>query len=227
MSIKSALATAVASVLLLASAPARADFVYNLVDPTFAVPVGQPSPYGTVTVHLTDSTHAVITFTANDPAGTYNYSFIGNAAAVNVNGAFSISPITLVDAPEGGATPVLDKIDSSPPQINGSSYEVIINLKGGFADGADQIQFTLTKSTGTWASESAVLDGIAAHIAYCIGTCADATDTGFVSGVPAPPGGNQNGVPEPSTWAMMLLGFLGVGFMAYRRRGTALQFRAV
>jgi hypothetical protein len=26
-------------------------------------------------------------------------------------------------------------------------------------------------------------------------------------------------VPEPSTWAMMVLGFVGVGFMAYRRRG--------
>ena len=25
-------------------------------------------------------------------------------------------------------------------------------------------------------------------------------------------------VPEPSTWAMMILGFSGVGFMAYRRR---------
>jgi hypothetical protein len=27
-----------------------------------------------------------------------------------------------------------------------------------------------------------------------------------------------SGVPEPSTWAMMILGFAGVGFMAYRRR---------
>ena len=25
-------------------------------------------------------------------------------------------------------------------------------------------------------------------------------------------------VPEPSTWAMMILGFLGLGFMAYRRK---------
>ena len=25
-------------------------------------------------------------------------------------------------------------------------------------------------------------------------------------------------VPEPSTWAMMILGFFGVGFMAYRRK---------
>jgi probable HAF family extracellular repeat protein len=29
------------------------------------------------------------------------------------------------------------------------------------------------------------------------------------------------GVPEPSTWAMMILGFAGIGFMAYRRRTIA------
>ncbi len=27
-----------------------------------------------------------------------------------------------------------------------------------------------------------------------------------------------NAVPEPSTWAMMILGFAGIGFMAYRRK---------
>jgi hypothetical protein len=30
----------------------------------------------------------------------------------------------------------------------------------------------------------------------------------------------EGGVPEPSTWAMMLLGFAGVGFFAYRRKST-------
>jgi hypothetical protein len=25
-------------------------------------------------------------------------------------------------------------------------------------------------------------------------------------------------VPEPSTWAMMILGFAGIGFMVYRRK---------
>jgi PEP-CTERM motif len=34
----------------------------------------------------------------------------------------------------------------------------------------------------------------------------------------APPSGINPGVPEPSTWAMMILGFFGVGFMAYRRK---------
>jgi hypothetical protein len=34
-------------------------------------------------------------------------------------------------------------------------------------------------------------------------------------------------VPEPATWAMMILGFAGVGFMAYRRRNQTAAFRMV
>jgi hypothetical protein len=30
-------------------------------------------------------------------------------------------------------------------------------------------------------------------------------------------------VPEPSTWAMMILGFCGLGFMTYRRKASALS----
>jgi hypothetical protein len=36
--------------------------------------------------------------------------------------------------------------------------------------------------------------------------------------------GGITAVPEPSTWAMMILGFFGIGYMAYRRRN---QFAAV
>ena len=32
-------------------------------------------------------------------------------------------------------------------------------------------------------------------------------------------------VPEPSTWAMLILGFAGIGFMAYRRRNQGSAFR--
>jgi hypothetical protein len=46
--------------------------------------------------------------------------------------------------------------------------------------------------------------------------------TGFIDSItvttPTP------AVPEPSTWAMMILGFLGLGFLAYRRKGKALSF---
>jgi hypothetical protein len=34
-------------------------------------------------------------------------------------------------------------------------------------------------------------------------------------------------VPEPSTWAMMILGFVGIGFMTYRHRKSALAASAI
>jgi hypothetical protein len=48
--------------------------------------------------------------------------------------------------------------------------------------------------------------------------------TDIVGGTPAPTFNmafslqGVNAVPEPSTWAMILLGFAGIGFMAYRRK---------
>jgi hypothetical protein len=47
----------------------------------------------------------------------------------------------------------------------------------------------------------------------------DGKSTGAVASVAA--------VPEASTWAMMLLGFMGVGFMAYRRKGRGPALRLV
>jgi len=38
---------------------------------------------------------------------------------------------------------------------------------------------------------------------------------------------NVQAVPELSTWAMMIFGFFGVGFMAYRRRNQTTAFRIV
>jgi PEP-CTERM motif-containing protein len=34
------------------------------------------------------------------------------------------------------------------------------------------------------------------------------------------------GVPEPSTWAMMILGFFGIGFVAHRKRKSGLALSA-
>lgn len=37
--------------------------------------------------------------------------------------------------------------------------------------------------------------------------------------------GNVSAVPEPATWTMMILGFAGVGFLAYRRKPGWTDFR--
>jgi hypothetical protein len=61
---------------------------------------------------------------------------------------------------------------------------------------------------------------------------ADANDTAldttaFIQGLGnAPPSGGTPasppmGTPEPATWAMMLLGFAGMGFVGYRRAAWA------
>jgi len=49
--------------------------------------------------------------------------------------------------------------------------------------------------------------------------CGSVGNTGVVAGNDSRPPPNPVGsIPEPSTWAMMLLGFFGVGFLAYRRK---------
>ena len=54
------------------------------------------------------------------------------------------------------------------------------------------------------------------------------TNTGLDTGgncIGCGPGTQIGGVPELSTWAMMLLGFAGVGFAAYRRRNQSTVLR--
>jgi hypothetical protein len=50
---------------------------------------------------------------------------------------------------------------------------------------------------------------------FAFGTSTNGTITATLAQPPV------TAVPEPSTWAMLILGFAGVGFMTYRRRKTA------
>jgi hypothetical protein len=49
----------------------------------------------------------------------------------------------------------------------------------------------------------------------CSFNCINSRDNPGLEGLASPVAG---AVPEPSTWAMMVLGFAGIGFMAYRRK---------
>jgi PEP-CTERM motif-containing protein len=60
------------------------------------------------------------------------------------------------------------------------------------------------------------LQPIAVDLLYTIPQNADSIEIGWFAGTYLAPA-----VPEPSTWAMLLLGFAGVSFMAYRRARAA------
>jgi hypothetical protein len=86
-------------------------------------------------------------------------------------------------------------------------YEAVLPaVTGGWAgfQGKDSLEFTGTFAQGTYIAPLAT-DGSKVYDAAF-------TETGVVDG-PA--------VPEPSTWAMMSLGFAGLGFTAFRRSRRA------
>lgn len=81
-----------------------------------------------------------------------------------------------------------------------------------FATGAITNASTVTFGTFTYAA-----NGLYSYVFSYGGT---------VNGNPAVDSvtGTITAVPEPATWAMMILGFIGVGFVAYRRRsGTSVR----
>ncbi len=101
---------------------------------------------------------------------------------------------------------------------NGVEF-ALLGTPGYWADNSGQtaIYGLLTGSfTATSASTTIGIGSIEfGSTVYMIGID-DVSVTGPVTGA----------VPEPSTWAMMILGFAGVGFMAYRRRNQAAALAA-
>jgi uncharacterized membrane protein len=84
-----------------------------------------------------------------------------------------------------------------------------------FADGSRHA----TIWNGLTPTDLGTLPGMADSYAFGINNLGEVV--GY-SSFNAPP--VAGGVPEPSTWAMMILGFLGLGWMAYRRKNSGLRF---
>ena len=96
-----------------------------------------------------------------------------------------------------------------------------INSFDGFTHSSDNISFTLTNTSGTWADASSVLTpndkgfSVAAHI-FVTSFPADANNGAIATGFAANgPGGNV--VPEPSSLALGLIGLGGLAVMGLRR----------
>jgi PEP-CTERM motif-containing protein len=196
---------------------ANVSSAYNTISnlsTTFASEAGKSFSAGAQTLTASSGTQ--------DSAG--NFVFTTTAQNFLSSGALTIS---------GSATDyvVINVTGNSNVQLKN-----LLNLTGGITDDHVFINITGTGDQVGGNTNGGVVNGIfvALNDKFNIdNTTIDGRVIGgsnqdfqLVSGfeLNAPPSPSMTGsVPEPSTWAMMLLGFAGLGFIAYRRKAkTAL-----
>jgi hypothetical protein len=218
---KIAISLALFAVVGFWSGVARADTVYVLGNANFG---GYPSPYGSVNVHLVNSTTATLTFTADQSHAGYTYLFgNGGTVAANFNGAVTLSGAISANLSEGGVNGLTQGVAGNEDGFGDFSFTV--NNTDGYQDAIGGVTFTVTLNSGTWADSAHVLTAnangnvVAAHIFICgvdpcntqaLRSANPALKTGFVTNGTNPP------VPEPAS--MFLLGSGLVGLAAGLRR---------
>lgn len=128
-------------------------------------------------------------------------------------------------APTGWSSVIKDSLQ----YIQAAIWAVEYNFQVGGSAGVGKI------TTGNATEDGFIQTYINDAVAYVLGHpnaplaaaiyATAGTTQGQATGIPPTGAGQAPAVPEPSTWAMMIIGFFGVGFMAYRRRpnGTVLR----
>jgi VPDSG-CTERM motif len=181
---------------------------------------GFTGPYGTVTINLTSSTTATVTFTSGTFGGNIYLFGDGSSAALNVNATtFTVSNVTGSNAGTG-FTPGPYVVQTGSQQVDGMGlFNLTINSFDGFTHSADTISFTLTNTSGTWATAASVITNnasgfdAAAHI-FVTSSPANATNGAVSTGFAGE--GPQSHVPDGGTTVMLLGVALGALGMARR-----------
>jgi hypothetical protein len=171
------------------------DFVVNLASGVsfHASPSNHVSTNTSPVFWLSLSGSPTFTSLTTYPAGApYSYSNVNTGSFVPSPGGNFPGPYNYdVNCTTTASGNICGSSGTHPLHFSASSSGALgINSPNGHGSfSADQIAFV-------------------ADLSYTNG---DVTKTGLVAS-------SISSVPEPSTWAMMILGFFGVGFMAYRRK---------
>jgi PEP-CTERM motif-containing protein len=193
---------AVAALLVFSAAPSQASVFFD----SFESPTSTGITYGG-----TDSAGAVFV----------------SGSGLQSNG----SPFGYANAPDGSQTAHIQSTGSFTETVTGlvagQSYDLSFYYAARSGYGIDGLAvsynsatlFSNAPSSTNWVLENVLFDPV--------GSTAVLTFAGTNFSQPPYPAGDFNvgvdavsvsAVPEPSTWAMMLLGFAGIGSLAYRRK---------
>ena len=189
---------------------------------------------GTVSVDVDSHVGPWLTTPALNP--TYSYGVGDNFAPVAIGGFTSGETVTI------SATGLTSEFDGAPPDTDANGFVSVFSSDNPGSTGthfpgfytADPANVYLGALIGTFADAAGNIQGTP----FFIGTGpinVTASGAFLFLGINDDLYADNSGslhvtvtadsisaVPEPSTWAMMLLGFAGVGFMAYRRRSSAM-----
>jgi hypothetical protein len=177
---------------------------------------GFTEPFGNVLVTLTSPTTATVKFTS-DAANGNIYLFAGaQGVDVNVNASsFTVSGITASNAGTGFSPGPFTAMGSQNVDGFGVFNETLDGFDG-FTHSADLVSFTLTNTSGIWASASSVLTpnssgfDAAAHI-FVTSSPADASNTALATGFAAE-------VPEPATAFFLPFGGILAFYLRFRSK---------
>lgn len=202
---------------------ARADLLLTLSVGNSAVVAGAPGPYATANIHLNSGTSATITFNSLSNNG-FIYLMGGQAAAdLNVNGAYTLGSVTESNS-LAGFTPTF--VDNTPGEVDGfGQFNLSLNNFDGFKDTATQIVVNITKNSGTWGSEGAVLISngaptnaeAAVHVFGCSTAGAGCTTSTGAAFTGYAANGGSTPVPEATSILFFGTGLLLAGWVLRRR----------
>jgi hypothetical protein len=175
---------------------------------------------------------SLIAAVAPASAAQYTFSFSGNSLfpfglqTLAGSGIFTTSD-TGVSVIGDDPSDLGFKILSVSGTVNGSNIVAPVNANGyGFYFVPTSAFPNFLDGTGstfsTAAGQSVTFFDQSSNDMFRVNTMGNGIFSGFVTATSSPV---VAAVPEPSTWAMMILGFFGVGFMAYRRKQNGLAFR--
>jgi len=148
----------------------------------------------------------------------------GNRATFNTDGNFNAGYTFTLDFSSPNAAPVSVTFNLNIQQITNDAGDLIFNLTNAGLSGLNTIPgFNLTDLHFALASGSNGVYYTTAGPGHSAGewTNPDPSGNGGISSTLNIYADVTAAVPEASTWAMMILGFFGVGFISYRRRATA------